>query len=209
MKSLGRIHRVAFLVFALLVFCAATGWSQGYERKVEVSWDFSTATTTLGWTPERSEFEFGLTNGALMYHPGTEPLSRDLPARTIFDASRSVIDMDKFLGDVKAAYEKVRPLCRGGFRGHGRVPPRTPEPWTRGEPVPAQYLIDSLNVVRADALMAVGYEPHSISETICFRSSFVSHLEFETLSYLKSGGSCTPASRRFPFQKEYSGSMTK
>jgi len=50
MKVTGRIHRVGFLVVAFLIFCAAPGWSQGYERKVELSWDFTTATTTLGWT---------------------------------------------------------------------------------------------------------------------------------------------------------------
>jgi hypothetical protein len=54
MTSTGRICRVALLVFALLIFCAAPVWSQGYERKVEVSWDFSTAATTFGWTPEVS-----------------------------------------------------------------------------------------------------------------------------------------------------------
>jgi hypothetical protein len=43
MTTTGRIHRVAFLVVALLIFCAATGWSEGCERRVEVSWDLSMA----------------------------------------------------------------------------------------------------------------------------------------------------------------------
>jgi hypothetical protein len=72
MTSTGRIHRVAFLVFALLIFCAAPGWSQGYERKVEVSWDFTTATTTLGWTTCCAPSSgLGLSNGALIF-PATE-----------------------------------------------------------------------------------------------------------------------------------------
>ncbi len=71
MKSAGRMHRVAFLAFALLIFCAAPGWSQGYERKVEVSWDFSTATSILGWSPSEPLSGFGLSNGALIF-PATE-----------------------------------------------------------------------------------------------------------------------------------------
>jgi hypothetical protein len=69
MTGTGRIHRVAFLAFAFLIFCATPGWSQGYERKVEMSWDFSTATTTLGWDPccEPSS-GFGVSNGALIFH---------------------------------------------------------------------------------------------------------------------------------------------
>ncbi len=72
MTSTGRIHRVAFLVSALLIFCATPGWSQGYERKVDVSWDFSTATTPLGWAPccEPSS-GFGVSNGTLIF-PSTE-----------------------------------------------------------------------------------------------------------------------------------------
>ncbi len=69
MKVTGRIHRVAFLVFALLIFCTAPGWSQGYERKVEMSWDFTTATTPLGRnTYEQSVSNFGLSNGSLIFH---------------------------------------------------------------------------------------------------------------------------------------------
>jgi len=71
MTSNGRIHRVAFLVFALLIFCATPGWSQGYERRVEVSWDFTTATTTLGWYPVEPVSGFGLSNGTLIF-PATE-----------------------------------------------------------------------------------------------------------------------------------------
>jgi hypothetical protein len=71
MTSTGRIRRVALLVFALLIFCAAPVWSQGSERKVEASWDFSTATTTLGWTPVEPVSGFGLSNGALLF-PATE-----------------------------------------------------------------------------------------------------------------------------------------
>ena len=72
MRSTNRIHRVALLVFALLIFCAATGWSQGYQRKVEVSWDFTTATTTLGWAPNADLSDFGLSQGTLIYHPTSE-----------------------------------------------------------------------------------------------------------------------------------------
>ena len=68
MRSTGRIHRVALLAFALLILCAATGWSQGYERRVEMSWDFTTATTTLGWYPDNGPLSnFGISNGALIF----------------------------------------------------------------------------------------------------------------------------------------------
>ncbi len=68
MKSTGPIHRVAFLVVALLIFCATPGWSQGYERRVEASWDFTTATSTLGWTTNFGPpSNFGLSNGALTF----------------------------------------------------------------------------------------------------------------------------------------------
>src|SRR5512135_3286177 len=50
MISIGRIHRVALVVFTVLVFCADSGWSQGYERRVEASRDFTTATNPLGWS---------------------------------------------------------------------------------------------------------------------------------------------------------------
>ena len=61
------MRRVAFLVFALLIFCAAPGWSQGYERKVEVSWDFTTATDPLGWTTDYPSINLHLSNGALIF----------------------------------------------------------------------------------------------------------------------------------------------
>ena len=67
MTSTGRIHRVAFLVFALLIFCATPGWSQGYERRVEVSWDFSTATTAPGWITDYPSINLRLSNGALIF----------------------------------------------------------------------------------------------------------------------------------------------
>ncbi len=55
-----------------MIFCAAPGWSQGYERKVEMSWDFTTATTTLGWYPDNGPLRnFGIHNGALIFPDAT------------------------------------------------------------------------------------------------------------------------------------------
>ncbi len=72
MTSTGRIHQVAFLTVALLTIGAAPGWSQGYERKVEASWDFTAATTPLGWYPDNGPLRnFGIHNGALIF-PTTE-----------------------------------------------------------------------------------------------------------------------------------------
>ena len=79
MTYTSRIDRVGFLVFALLIFCAAPGWSQGYERRVEMSWDFTTAATPLGWSqygsPEDGNppLNGGLSfNGALIWPAGEE-----------------------------------------------------------------------------------------------------------------------------------------
>jgi photosystem II stability/assembly factor-like uncharacterized protein len=68
MRYTSRIHGVGFGVVAFLIFCAIPGWSQGYERKVEMSWDFTTATTTLGWYPDNGPLSnFGISNGVLVF----------------------------------------------------------------------------------------------------------------------------------------------
>ncbi len=93
MTSTGRIHRVGFLVVAFLIFCAATGWSQGYERKVEMSWDFTTATTTLGWAPNEPSSGFGLSNGALTYQATEQAWVLESPSISVPAAPLQVMEV--------------------------------------------------------------------------------------------------------------------
>jgi hypothetical protein len=90
MTSTGRIHRVALSVFALLVFCPA----QGNERRVDLSWDFTTATTPLGWYPYEPSSGFGLSNGALIFQATEQTWVLKSPSISVHAAPLQVIEIE-------------------------------------------------------------------------------------------------------------------
>ena len=124
MTSTGRNHRVALSVFALLMFCAVRGWSQGYERRAEMSWDFSTATTPLGWTTVNASSNLGLSNGALIF-PATTPAILS-PSISVPAAPMQLVELvmasDTTVMDAGISWDYDGSEGRQGWEGWGGSP---------------------------------------------------------------------------------------
>jgi len=128
MKSTGRIHRVGLLVFALLIFCAAPGWSHGYERRVEVSWDFTTATTTLGWTTNDPLVNLSVSNGALIFQARDQVWDLLSPSISVPAAALQLVELvmasdTTVRGGISWDYNGSE--GREGWEGWGGGPPLT------------------------------------------------------------------------------------
>jgi len=59
--------QVVLVPWLLALGLASTCWSQGYQRNVSQSWDFTTASNSLGWSPIVALQNFGIKNGALTF----------------------------------------------------------------------------------------------------------------------------------------------
>jgi len=67
-SRLSCLRREALLAAWLLTFGLASAcWSQGYQHNVSQSWDFTAASSSLGWAPVVALKSFGVQNGALTF----------------------------------------------------------------------------------------------------------------------------------------------
>src|SRR5580658_6710877 len=55
------------LPYFLALGFASACWSQGYQHNVSESWDFTAASSSLGWAPAATLKSFGVQSGALTF----------------------------------------------------------------------------------------------------------------------------------------------
>jgi hypothetical protein len=60
--------QVVLLPWLLALGLASTGWSQGYQQNVSQNWDFTTASSPLGWSPVVALNNFGIQNSTHANH---------------------------------------------------------------------------------------------------------------------------------------------
>lgn len=70
-------------LFLAIFAYASVCWPQAYQHHVGASWNFSSATNLLGWTPSGSDSNFGLHNNALTFEATSQVTSIYSPATSV------------------------------------------------------------------------------------------------------------------------------
>jgi len=76
-----------------LFFGPAMCWSQGYQHSVDASWDFTTASSPLGWSPIIALPNFGVGNGALTFKATSNAYTIFSPPISVPTAPKQLVEI--------------------------------------------------------------------------------------------------------------------